>query len=223
MTVKNALIIGCGSLYGKDLSQSLQNKGYAIYGISGTTTPDQNILTVDWNACVISDFEKFLRKLPCIDLIVFNQNSPALTDNYNKLNSLDIFEVWKRAKKWSQSHYVNCILPTHLLHTLVLINKVNNHTCITWMLSNSMFGKDQLSPVDYVGQKYQNYIMMKTLALNNPQIFIGINPGKIDATNSVKKAKNLADFLFNNNKDYSGKLFSQTDDSIVDNKLNFVV
>ena len=65
--------------------------------------------------------------------------------------------------------------------------------------------------------------MMKTLALNNPQIFIGINPGKIDATNSVKKAKNLADFLFNNNKDYSGKLFSQTDDSIVDNKLNFVV
>jgi hypothetical protein len=219
MTAKNVLIIGCGSLYGKDLAQSLQNKGHTIYGISGTSTSDLNILTVDWNTCAISDFEKFLRNLPCIDLIVFNQNSPALTDNYNKLSSVDIFEVWKRAKKWSQSHYVNCILPTHLLHTLVLTNKVNDNTCIAWMLSNSMFGKDQLSPVDYVGQKYQNYVMMKTLALNNPQIFIGINPGKIDSTNSVEKAKNLANFLSNNNKEYSGKLFSQIDDNIVEYNL----
>ena len=218
MTVKNALIIGCGSLYGKDLSESLQNKSYNIYGISSTAMPDLNVLTVDWNTCNIPDFEKFLRKLPCIDLIVFNQNSPALTDDYNKLSSVDIFEVWKRAKKWSQSHYVNCILPTHLLHTLVSTNKVSNQTCIVWMLSNSMFGKTQMSPVDYVGQKYQNYIMMKTLALNNPQIFIGINPGKIDVTNSVKKAKDLADFLFNNNKEYSGKLFSQTDNGIVEHE-----
>jgi hypothetical protein len=147
MTVKNALIIGCGSLYGKDLSESLQNKSYNIYGISSTATPDLNVLTVDWNTCGIPDFEKFLRKLPCIDLIVFNQNSPALTDNYNKLSSVDIFEVWKRAKKWSQSHYVNCILPTQLLHTLVLTNKVNDRTCVAWMLSNSMFGKDQQTPV----------------------------------------------------------------------------
>jgi len=216
MTVKNALIIGCGSLYGKDLSESLQNKSYNIYGISSTATPDLNVLTVDWNTCTIPDFEKFLRKLPCLDLIVFNQNSPALTDDYNKLSSVDIFEVWKRAKKWSQSHYVNCILPTHLLHTLVSTNKVSNHTCIAWMLSSSMFGKNQISPVDYVGQKYQNYIMMKTLAVNNPQIFIGINPGKIDVTNSVKKAKDLTDFLFNNKKEYSGKLFYQTDYGIVE-------
>ena len=58
--------------------------------------------------------------------------------------------------------------------------------------------------------------MMKTLALNNPQIFIGINPGKIDVTNSVNKAKDLADFLFYNNKEDSGKLFSQTDNGIVE-------
>jgi hypothetical protein len=216
MTVKNALIIGCGSLYGKDLSESLKNKGYDIYGISGTTTTDPNILTVDWNTCAIPDFERFLRKLPDIDLIVFNQNSPALTDNYIKLSSVDILEVWKRAKKWNQSHYVNCILPTHLLHTLVLTNKVNDHTCVAWMLSVSMFGKNPLSPVDYVGQKYQNHAMMKTLALHNPQIFMGIHPGKINVDNSVKKAKELADFLFNNNKECSGKLFCQTDNGIIE-------
>ena len=62
MTVKTALVIGCGSLYGKDLLESLKNKGYNIYGISGTTTTDPNILTVDWNTCAIPDFEKFLRK-----------------------------------------------------------------------------------------------------------------------------------------------------------------
>jgi hypothetical protein len=132
------------------------------------------------------------------------------------LGSVNIFEVWKRAKKWGQSHYVNCILPTQLLHTLVLTNKVNDHTCVTWMLSKSMFGQDPLIPVDYVGQKYQNYVMMKTLALNNTQIFIGINPGKIDVTNSVKKSKDLADFLFNTNKEYSGKLFFQTDNGIAE-------
>ena len=215
MTVNNALIIGCGSLHGKDLSESLKNKGYNIYGISGTTTTDPNILTVDWNTCAIPDFEKFLRKLPDIDLIVFNQNSPALTDNYIKLGSVDIFEVWKRAKKWSQSHYVNCILPTHLLHTLALTNKINDHTCVAWMLSHSMFGKNPQSPVDYVGQKYQNYVMIKTLALHNPQIFLGISPGKIDAANSVKKSKDLADFLFDK-KECSGKLFVQTDNGIIE-------
>ena len=216
MKLFNALIIGCGSLYGKELTQQLEQNGYMAYGISGTTSQDLNILNVNWDTCAIQDFEKFLRKLPQIDLIVFNQNSPALTDEYVKLNSVDIIEIWKRAKRWNQSHYVNCVLPTHILHTLALTKKLNEHTCITWVVSNAMFGKNIDTPVDYVGQKYQNYTMMKAMSLNNPQIFVGICPGTINDQNRTNKAVALVNFLINVNNDHSGKLFCQNENSITE-------
>jgi len=216
MTGRNALLIGCGSKYGKDLAQSLQNKGWAVHGISGTQQSDPDTLTVDWNTCVISDFEKFLRKLPSLDLVVFNQNSPALTEGYSKLGSVDILEVWKIAKKWSQSHYVNCVLPTHILHTLALTHKITNDTCISWILSNGMFGKNPSIPVDYVAQKYQNFVMLKNMAANNPQIFIGISPGNINTNNSMEQSKCLANFLSHCKKTYSGKLFNQIGNDIVE-------
>lgn len=216
----NALIVGCGSLYGKELAQQLEQNGYTVYGISGTISQNLNILNIDWNTCAIQDFEKFLRKLPQIDLIVFNQNSPALTDEYLKLTSVDIIEIWKRAKRWHQSHYVNCILPTHLLHTLALTKKINKHACITWVVSAAMFGEKIGVPVDYVGQKYQNYTTMKTMSLNNPQIFVGICPGTINDQNRINKAGVLVNFLINIDNNHSGKLFCQTENSITEDQRN---
>jgi hypothetical protein len=216
MTSLNALIIGCGSLYGKELSQQLENNGYTVYGVSGSNTDNPNILNVNWDSCAIQDFEQFLRRLPQLQLIVFNQNSPALINEYTKLNSVDIIEIWKRAKRWNQSHYVNCILPTHILHTLSLTDKLTNSSCITWILSSSMFGNTHTTPVDYVGQKYQNYIVMKNMSLNNPQIFIGVCPGKIDDENRVNKASSLTNFLINANNTYSGKFFVQRDNTLTE-------
>ena len=215
MTI-NALVIGCGSFYGKEISQQLQNNSYNVYGISGSDTHNPNVLTIDWNNCAIQDFEKFLRKLPQVDLIVFNQNSPALVDEYTKLNSVDIIEIWKRAKRWNQSHYVNCVLPTHILHTLALTNKLADTACITWILSSSMFGKIPNTPIDYIGQKYQNYTVMKKMALNNPQIFIGVCPGKIDDENRTNKANILTNFLINANNTCSGKFFVQKENTIIE-------
>jgi len=206
----NALIVGCGSLYGKEISNQLQLKGYTVYGISGTITQNPNILTVDWETCDIQNFEKFIRKLPQIDVVVFNQNSPALIDEYYKINSLATLEVWKRAKRWSQSHYVNCILPTHILHTLGSTNKFTDQTVITWILSSSMFGKNHNVPVDYIGQKYQNYIVMKTLAATNPQIYTGICPGHITDENRISKAVELTEFIVNSTHDLSGNCFILT-------------
>lgn len=216
MTYFNALVVGCGSLYGKELAQQLQHNGYTVYGISGTSSQDLNILNINWDTCGIQDFEKFLRRLPQINLIVFNQNSPALTDDYTKLTSVDIIEIWKRAKRWNQSHYVNCILPTHILHTLSLTKKLKEHACVTWMLSIAMFGKNVDTPVDYIGQKYQNYNIMKTMSQNNPQIFVGICPGTINDQNRNIKASIAVNFLININKIYSGKLFCQNENSIIE-------
>ena len=212
----NALIVGCGSLYGKQLTEQLRKSGYTAYGISGTESAETNTLKIDWNTCGIQDFEKFLRKLPQLDLVVFNQNSPALVDEYIKLNSIDIFSVWKRAKQWNQSHYINCILPTHILHTLALTSKLMDDSTVVWILSKSMIGHDQSTPVDYVGQKYQNYITLKSLSLHNPQTFIGICPGKLDNNNRSHKAKITTDFLTTATKNYSGKLFLQNENGIIE-------
>jgi hypothetical protein len=215
MTI-NALVVGCGSLYGKEISQQLQNNGYTVYGISGTESQDPNILKINWETCGIQDFEKFLRNLPQLDLVVFNQNSSALNNNYVKLNSIDIIEVWKRAKRWNQSHYVNCILPTHILHTLALTNKLADQTCIAWIVSRSMFGTSQHTPVDYAGQKYQNYNTMKILSLNNSQIFIALCPGELTDKNRSNKAIKLVNFLSNATDTYSGKLFLQNENDITE-------
>lgn len=212
----NALIVGCGGSYGKELTEQLQKFGYVTYGISSTQSMDPTILKIDWNTCGIQDFENFLRKLPQLDLVIFNQNSPALIDEYTKLNSIDILTVWKRAKQWSQSYYVNCILPTHMLHTLALTNKLKENSIVLWLLSKSMFGHVESMPVDYVGQKYQNYTTMKSLSLHNSQTFIGLCPGALDHNNRTNKVEVLIDFLNTVNKDYSGKLFLQNNDNITE-------
>lgn len=212
----DALILGCGGSYAQELIEALKKIGYTIHGISGTQSANGNFLKVDWNTCGIQDFEKFLRNLPQINLIVFNQNSPALIDEYIKLNNMNILDVWKRAKQWNQSYYVNCILPTHILHTLSLTKKLKDNSTILWLLSRSMFGHFQSTPIDYVGQKYQNYTTMQALAQHNPQTFIGLCPGTLNAGNINHKVKTLVDFLNVSDKTCSGKLFLQNDNNITE-------
>jgi hypothetical protein len=212
----DALIVGCGGSFGKELIEGLEKNGYTIHGISGTQSANEKFLKIDWDTCGIQDFEKFLRNLPQINLIVFNQNSPALIDKYIKLNSMNILDVWKRAKRWNQSHYVNCILPTHILHTLSLTNKLMDSSRVVWILSRSMFGHMQSTPIDYVGQKYQNYTTMQALSQHNPQTFIGLCPGNLDPSNTNYKVKTLVEFLNTVDNTYSGKLFLQNDKGITE-------
>jgi hypothetical protein len=205
MSDKNAFIVGCGSKFGADLLDSLQTQGFTVYGISGSEINNPNILTVDWQTCGIADIEKFLRGLPVLDLIIFNQNSPALTDDcINLTSNISIMEVWRRSEQWKQSHYINCVLPLHCLHTLN--NKLTNNSIILWVLSFSMFTID--APTDYIGQKYQNYITMKQFAKINSQIYLGICPGTLVDDNREKKSMTVVNFLINNiTHDDSGKFY----------------
>ena len=202
----NALIIGCGNKFGLNLYNNLKQSGYTVWGVTGNKADNHNLLQVNWDTCDIGDFEKFFRQLPQLDLIIFNQNSPALYEDYLNLSCTDIFKVWKGAKKWKQSHYVNCILPSHALHTLSSCGKLLATTSVTWILSKSMFGKSD-SPVDYIGQKYQNYMLLKQLSTKNPQTFIGICPGHLIPQNQEIKAELLINFLKTVDSSDSGRLF----------------
>jgi len=202
---KNALIFGCGSKFGSALRLELENLGVSVYGVSGSIETNQ-VLKVNWDTCFINDFEKFLRSLPSLDLVIFNQNSTTLTDDYWQLNSVDILNIWKQSKRWLQSYYVNCILPVHVLHTLTSTNILAPDSQIVWMLSRSMFNKHP-GPVDYYGQKYQNYIDMQQFAKNNPQTFIGVCPGKLNSNVYQSKSHQLVNLLTQHNCN-SGQFFA---------------
>jgi NAD(P)-dependent dehydrogenase (short-subunit alcohol dehydrogenase family) len=205
MTSKNALIIGAGSKFGKDLVNSLKKQGYIVYGITSSKNQTDQYLEVNWETCFINDFERYLKNLPSIDLVVFNQNSPALTDACYSYGSVPTLELWKRVKMWSQSHFVNCIMPLYLLQTLANNNKLNINSTIGWMVSQSMFLSTP--PMDYVGQKYQNHAMMKELSIQNSQTHISIDPGEILKENSKIKADALAFFLKYIAKESTGNLY----------------
>ena len=213
--MKNALVVGGGSKFGLAVSDQLRNRKINTYSITSCGVVDSTTLAVDWTTCNIANFEKFLKRLPEIDLVIFNQNSPALTNNSLKFNSEHIFETWKKSKQWSQSHFVNCILPLYILQTLASTQCLSQTGCVAWILSTSMFSTD--TPVDYAGQKYQNYLMLQKLAQNNSQQFVGIFPEQLTAQNYNYKSNTLVDFLQVGKKS-TGKCYVINNNSIEEHK-----
>jgi hypothetical protein len=192
--MRNALLIGCGSKFGSDLAKQLKNH-YAIYNISGSIESNQQNLNVDWKTCKNQTVEKFLRGLPNIDLIIFNQNYTALNDSCFEFGKEHIFNVWKRSVEWNQAYYVNCILPMYILHSIYDNKHLSPQSVVCWMLSGSIFETNEEAPVDYTGQKYQNYLAMKRYAANNPQMFIGVCIGGLEEYSRIEKSNLLVDFL----------------------------
>jgi len=192
--MKNALLVGGGSKFGAKLTEQLKTY-YTVYGISGSTKSDRQNLNVDWKTCKNQTVEKFLRGLPDIDLIIFNQNYTALNDSCFEFGKEHVFNVWKRSVEWNQAHYVNCILPMYILHTVYDNKHLLPHAVICWMLSSSIFETTENAPVDYKGQKYQNYLSMKRYAENNPHTSIGICISALKQQSDIEKSKVFVDFL----------------------------
>jgi hypothetical protein len=183
--MKTALLIGCGSKFGLSFQQKLLGMGWTVNAISGTSSPgsnDQlNQLVVDWKTFTVADLERFLKKQSSIDLILFNQNSSALSDKSFTINSYPTVELWKQEKTWLQCYFVSCILPFHIVHTLQ--NKFSSETKVAWMLSSFVHSHSNIDHADYIGNKYQNYMMMKNFSLHHPGCFFGVNPCVLDSSN----------------------------------------
>lgn len=210
MNSKNCLIFGCGSKFGSAVAGALLDRDCLVWGVSGSTvesTDKFHILQVDWNSCFIDTIEKFLKSLPQLDFILFNQNFSQLNNESYHLGQLKTIEVWQHSKKWHQAHYVNSILPFHVLHSLTIAGKIHSQTVSAWMLSKSILGKDTNSPLDYRAQKYLNCETIRYLSnKNNLGFYIGIDPGKLTVADYPAKANSLVDFCLgtglNNNSIY---------------------
>jgi NAD(P)-dependent dehydrogenase (short-subunit alcohol dehydrogenase family) len=203
--MNNALVIGCGSKFGHAVFTELAQRGMTVYGISGSTE-SSNVLKVNWNTCFINDFEKFLRQLPSLDVVIFNQNSPALTERYWQLDSVPVFEIWRQSKQWQQSFYVNCIMPGHVIHTLAGTKKLTDQSRVAWMLSRGML-TPSVHTIDYFGQKRQNYDNMQQFARHNSQTFVGVCPGPLESATYQSKSTQLVDLLTQPDIE-SGKLYT---------------
>jgi hypothetical protein len=208
--IKQALLVGCGSKFGLQLLTQLLAQGWRIYSISGSDinidNPNLIHLKVNWKTLRITDIEKFLRTLPNLDLVFFNQNSSALSQRI--FTELETLELWTLEKNWAQAHFVSCILPLHIIQTLK--QRCNKNTKVAYMLSCYAYSNPrelkELGFADYIANKYQNYIIMKNLSLNHPAYFFGINPEKLQELTDDVKLLELTTFI-DGDKDINGKVF----------------
>jgi hypothetical protein len=191
--MKTALLIGCGSKFGLTLLESLLQQGWQVFSISGSALPAHDNLTqltVDWHTVSVANMEKYLKSLPDIDLVFCNQNASALAAHNFGVDSYSTVELWKQEKTWAQSYFVSCILPFHIIHTLG--SRCTASTKIGWMLSGYVCNHSDVSNADYIGNKYQNYVLMKAFSEHHPSCFFGVNP---DDLNSNQDREQLLQLL----------------------------
>jgi hypothetical protein len=178
--MNTALLVGCGSKFGLELTQRLLNMGWTVFSISGSDIScpgNLHHLTIDWSTVNVAQLEKFLKVVPGLDLVFFNQNSSSLSSDNFTANSFKTAELWKQEKTWAQSYFVSCILPFHIIHTLG--TRCSDTTKVGWMLSEYIYNHSDISYPDYIGNKYQNYLLMKSFSKNHNSCFFGVNPDNL--------------------------------------------
>jgi len=204
MITKNCLLIGCGSKFGLEILEYLLEIGYTVNSISGSNLKHNNVnhLQINWKNLNVAQIEKFLKDLPNLDLVFFNQNSSAL-GSHDFIKNKSTVDLWKLEKNWSQAYFVSCILPFHIIHTLKSVHKV------VWMLSPLIYNHNdrQIGFADYVGNKYQNYLIIKNFAKQHKSIFIGLNPDKLLSTKDDVSIKDMVKFIESADKEASGRIF----------------
>jgi hypothetical protein len=203
--MKNCLITGGGSKFGKQLTEQLVQAGYHVYLITGSqqiTDPNITVISVNWHELKLQDIRGIISNLPNLDLIFFNHNASAL--NQTKFNQNQI----QNFKDWQQSYFVASQFPFYLIHSLK--NKISSTTKIGWMLSELISNpvSTQVGFADYIGNKFTNGCIMKSFAQSFPAIFFGINPESVGNDKDVSKAIKIVKLIEDTN-DLNGKIYYQ--------------
>lgn len=190
--MKNCLLVGGGSKFGRYLTQALVNAGYNVYLITGSASqPQTNVyeIQVNWGLLTISDLGPIVAKLPELDLIFFNHNSSSLSANMFKPNKMQSF------KHWQHSYFVACQMPFYLVH--LLNKKINDATKIGWMVSQLIINPldHEVGYADYIGNKFTNACIMRAFSNEHSSCFFGIHPDGINAEDIVENETKAADMV----------------------------
>jgi hypothetical protein len=197
----NALLLGCGTGFGQAVADALD--GYTIHSIGSQPGAD---LQINWSTVTVAQLEKYLQQLPELDLILFNQNGSALNyDNFETDSST--VDLWKLEKHWSQAYFNSCVLPFHIIKTLS--RQITSKTKVCWVLSSFIYDHPRdkrIGHADYIGNKYQNYVIMRTFSLTNLACFFGMNPDTLVDIEYKTTAYKFVDFL-NSTTDLNGRVY----------------
>jgi hypothetical protein len=201
--MKNCLITGGGSKFGRKITEQLVQAGYHVYLLTGSqqaTDPNITVISVDWYKLNLEDLRRIILNLPNLDLIFFNHNASSLNQSKFNQNQIQSF------KDWQQSYFVACQFPFYLIH--LLKNKISNTTKIGWMLSELISNpvSTQIGFADYIGNKFTNGCIMKSFAQSFPSIFFGINPESVGNNHDVSKAIEIV-ALIEHTADLNGKIY----------------
>ena len=201
--MKNCLITGGGSKFGSKITEQLVQQGYHVYLLTGSqqvTNPNITVISVDWHELKLQDLSRIISNLPNLDLIFFNHNASALSQEKFNKNQMQSF------KDWQQSYFVASQFPFYLIHSLK--NKISITTKIGWMLSELISNPvaAHVGFADYIGNKFINGCIMKSFAQSFPAIFFGINPESVGNNADINKAIEIVK-LIEHTTDLNGKIY----------------
>lgn len=172
----NELYIGTGKRFAQELIADRRARGNRVFCISSQEAEDTFL--VDWLTVTAADVHKIIRKLPALDVVLFNQNASSLSAASFEPNQYPTLDLWRQVDHWEQSYFVSCQLPFAIIHGLG--SKLNEQSRIAWTLSSMITDHTHDEQyADYIAYKYQNYMIMKNFAHNHPGCFFGIDPGQI--------------------------------------------
>lgn len=190
----NILLVGCSKDFGRIFLDHLCSAGHCVYHITSSATHTCNELVISWQDVTEANLHRWLMRLPAIDLIFFNQNGSSLSSKTFKPASFDTFSLWKQIAHWRQTYYTHCQVPFQIIHTLG--DKIGDNSRIIWMLSSMVVRhRDDPGFADYIGDKFQNYLIMRNFARQHRACFFGIDPGCLDHTvdNKLQNMQYLID------------------------------
>ena len=210
--MKQCLITGAGTRFGRDLTFKLLDAGYYVHLITSAgkdwnLIENLSVIDVDWHSIDIKDLKSLLPQTDHLDLIFFNHNASSLSESKFKKSSI------QRPQDWQHSYFVACQLPYYLIH--VLNNKITPDTKIVWMLSRLIktVTDDQVGYADYIGNKFTNACIMRSFSLMYPACFFGIHPdGKLNNNSDFKeKSQDIVTLIDNKScQELNGCIFSTT-------------
>lgn len=176
VSMKQALLIGCGNERGSKIVLGCKEADYSItnIGSSPSTVSDVNNIKIEWNSLGIETLHKILKQVDhSVDFLFFNQNSSSLAElDFTKTK--DTLDNWRSIKGWGRSYWLSCQMPYFIIHTLG--ERLDSNSNIGWMLSGYIDVKRPgvTDHPDYSGYKFTNYLIMKNF--NKRFRCFGINP-----------------------------------------------
>ena len=205
----NDLYIGAGKGIGNQLSQQRSAAGHQSFHITGRDHGRARDLVVDWSKLRESDLQRYLSKLPRIDLLFFNQNASSLSAASFESGQYSIIDLWKQTAHWQQSHYVSCLMSFQIIHTLA--DRLHKDSRVCWMLSSMVIRHDDdPGHADYIANKFQNYLLMKNFSRQHPSCFMGLDPGNANGSDHGTKIKMIQDILGRPTAQINGRVFDMT-------------